>query len=311
MRQCELLGLCRSSLYYHPKPVSDADLKLMRRIDELHLKHPFLGARRLARMLEREGFDVGRRHVGTYSVIMERGAAKPRIYPSTDDGTETGKPVLFSPEEHEKRRRAMSKAIFASQMLQKPISKATATFDINHLRFAEIRPKTVNIFILGDPANSKKRDSDRTGFAVLAMDAQRNFFLVDGYNHKMNLGERWQALSGLRKRWMNEPGVQSVRVGYEKYGMQADIEHFQSRMEIDGNCFEIEEVAWVKEGSQSKDEEGRLYDLRTRFITEFINHPGLGSYKDLLDATSRVYDLNPRPPVIINEKDLEPPTFDE
>ena len=110
---------------------------------------------------------------------------------------------------------------------------------------------------------------------------------------------------------MNEPGVQSVRVGYEKYGMQADIEHFQSRMEIDGNSFEIEEVAWVKEGSQSKDEEGRLYDLRTRFITEFINHPGLRSYKDLLDATSRVYDLNPRPPVIINEKDLEPPTFDE
>jgi putative transposase len=70
MRQCELLGLCRSSLYYQPKPVSEADLKLMRRIDELHLKHPFLGARRLARMLQREGFDVGRRHVGTLMQLM-------------------------------------------------------------------------------------------------------------------------------------------------------------------------------------------------------------------------------------------------
>ena len=47
VRQCELLEVCRSSLYYQPKPVSDADLTLMRRLDELHLKHPFLGARRL------------------------------------------------------------------------------------------------------------------------------------------------------------------------------------------------------------------------------------------------------------------------
>jgi putative transposase len=65
MRQCELLDLCRSSLYYQSKPVSPVDLALMRRLDELHLAHPFLGARRLARMLQREGVKVGRRHVGT------------------------------------------------------------------------------------------------------------------------------------------------------------------------------------------------------------------------------------------------------
>jgi putative transposase len=68
--QCELLDVCRSSLYYQPKPVSDADLKLMRRIDELHLAHPFLGARRLARMLQRDGVEVGRRHVGTLMQLM-------------------------------------------------------------------------------------------------------------------------------------------------------------------------------------------------------------------------------------------------
>ena len=65
MRQCELLEVCRSSLYYQPKPVLDADLALMRRMDEMHLKHPFLGARRLAQMLQREDFKVGRRHVGS------------------------------------------------------------------------------------------------------------------------------------------------------------------------------------------------------------------------------------------------------
>jgi hypothetical protein len=60
-RQCELLDLNRSGVYYTPRPVSDEDLILMRRIDELHLKHPFYGARRLAKQLVRDGFDVGRR----------------------------------------------------------------------------------------------------------------------------------------------------------------------------------------------------------------------------------------------------------
>jgi len=65
VRQCELLDLCRSSLYYQPRPISPTDLLLMRRIDELHLEHPFLGARRMAQLLRREGHDVGRCHVGS------------------------------------------------------------------------------------------------------------------------------------------------------------------------------------------------------------------------------------------------------
>jgi putative transposase len=64
-RQCELLELNRSGVYYTPRPVSEADLQLMRRIDELHLEHPYYGARRLAKQLAREGFEVGRLHVGT------------------------------------------------------------------------------------------------------------------------------------------------------------------------------------------------------------------------------------------------------
>ncbi len=70
MHQCELLDLCRSSLYYHPRPISEADLRLMRRLDQLHLAHPFLGARRLARLLRREGFKVGREHVSTLMDLM-------------------------------------------------------------------------------------------------------------------------------------------------------------------------------------------------------------------------------------------------
>jgi putative transposase len=60
-----LLKVSRGSVYYPPKPVSEADLGLMRRIDELHLKHPFMGARMLRDQLAHEDIHVGRRHIGT------------------------------------------------------------------------------------------------------------------------------------------------------------------------------------------------------------------------------------------------------
>ena len=64
-RQAELLELSRSNVYYRPRPVSEWDLKLMRRIDELHLEAPFYGARKIAAQLRREGHEVGRKHVRT------------------------------------------------------------------------------------------------------------------------------------------------------------------------------------------------------------------------------------------------------
>ena len=68
-RQAELLGMSRGSVYYLPRATSAADLALMRRLDELHLEHPFMGARMLRDQLARQGIGVGRRHVGT---LMQR-----------------------------------------------------------------------------------------------------------------------------------------------------------------------------------------------------------------------------------------------
>ena len=62
-RQCELLGVNRSSLYYQPIEPDAEELALMRRIDELHLKHPWFGSRMMTRMLKREGFEVNRKRV--------------------------------------------------------------------------------------------------------------------------------------------------------------------------------------------------------------------------------------------------------
>lgn len=63
--QCRLLQLARSSAYYRNEPTSQADLALMRRIDELHLEYPFAGSRMLRDMLRQDGVPVGRRHVRT------------------------------------------------------------------------------------------------------------------------------------------------------------------------------------------------------------------------------------------------------
>jgi len=64
-RQAELLELSRASVYYLPRATLQADLELMRRIDELHLNHPFAGSRMLRDLLRQEGFSVGRKRVAT------------------------------------------------------------------------------------------------------------------------------------------------------------------------------------------------------------------------------------------------------
>ncbi len=68
-RQVKLVGISRGSLYYLPRPVAKADLDLMRRLDELHLDRPFMGARMLRDQLNRVGIKVGSRRVGT---LMKR-----------------------------------------------------------------------------------------------------------------------------------------------------------------------------------------------------------------------------------------------
>jgi putative transposase len=65
VQQCRLLELSRSSVYYVPQPLSEADQTLMRQIDELHLEHPFAGSRMLRDFLQNNGVAVGRKHVAS------------------------------------------------------------------------------------------------------------------------------------------------------------------------------------------------------------------------------------------------------
>src|SRR5215212_5495759 len=58
-------SISRGSVYYLPRPVPAADLAVMRRMDELHLEFPFAGSRMLRDLLNKEGVEIGRRHVAT------------------------------------------------------------------------------------------------------------------------------------------------------------------------------------------------------------------------------------------------------
>jgi len=91
-QQARMLGISRGSIYYLPRPVSAADLSIMRRIDELHLDYPFAGSRMMRDFLQAEGFKIGRDHVitlmrrmGIEAIYRRPNTSKPapghKIYP--------------------------------------------------------------------------------------------------------------------------------------------------------------------------------------------------------------------------------------
>ena len=298
-----------------------------------------------------------RYHFGdTYNAMMEMGAVKPRVYAATDNGLRDGNPVFLPPEVWEDKKRKQTTSVLAAQMLQNPAAGSASIFNKEWLRFQDIRPATLNIYILCDPASSRKKGSDKTAIPVIGVDSAGNRWLVDGYHHKMSLTERYQAIKGLRKVWMNMPGVQSVRVGYERYGSTSDLEYFEQEMRRDRDAFELVELAWPREGGGSKidrvqrlepdfragrfflpakvdgetkaqsrvkadgqafrvfspvsrrDEEGRIYSLNKNFLEEFLTFP-FCAHDDLIDAVSRIYDIDAVPPIIIDESSLEPDVF--
>jgi ribosomal protein L40E len=318
----------------------------------------------------------------TYQAILERGALKPRIYPATHDGTADGKPILLTPEQWAEKKVIQGPAVIACQMLQNPIAGQQAMFNVLDLQRYEVRPQTLNVYILVDPARSMKKGSANTAIAVIGIDAGRNKYLLDGFNHRMDLKRRWEALKLIRTAWINAPGVQMVQVGYEAYGAQADLDYFSERMEVEKDAFPIEELKWPRDGEASKDDrvqrlgpdfrshkfylpalilsrgkpcfwklepgtagglefkytpqngltslmqrvtnegspfrvvkalwrvdsENNLYDLTRQFIEQAMLYP-FAPLKDVMDAASRIYDMDPRPPVLIDESDTLPEVF--
>lgn len=191
----------------------------------------------------------------TYGVILKqrRGGIKPRIYPATDDGTLNGKPVLLTPERWAEVK-STQRSTVSAQMLLNPVAGQEQMFRLEWCQPYEVRPSVLNVYIMGDPSKGRHKTSDRTAIVVVGIDAANNKYLLDGVCHRMPQSERWKWLKSLYKKWSAMPGVQSIKVGWETYGLQTDDEYFAERMreEKDAPVFTIHELNWVRDGLQSK-----------------------------------------------------------
>ena len=286
-------------------------------------------------------------YADTYQLILDKNILIPRIYPATDNGTMYGNPVFLSTEQWENKKKTQSDSDLACQMLQDPMSGTDKMFNVKDVGVYQVRPSTLNIYIMVDPAKSKNIGSDNTAIAVIGVDMQLHKYLLDGFNHRMDLMERWQRTKDMYDKWSNVPGVQAVFVGYEKFSAQADLDYFEEQMTKNNERFDIIELAWPREGSASKkdrvqrltpdfkqgkfwipyptkitdltseqikmkdagmdyriskrivrkDSENVLYDLSQHFLSQ-VNFFPHGGKVDLIDAVSRIYDMDIKPPFL-------------
>jgi phage terminase large subunit-like protein len=215
----------------------------------------------------------------TYGVILERGTLKARVHPATEDGTLDGEPVLLSHKRWAEVKDAQRSTVSA-QMLLNPIAGNEAVFRAEWLRAYEVRPTILNVYIMVDPSKGATTRSDRTAIAVIGVDVAGNMYLLDGVRHRMTYSERYGHLKRLWLRWSQETGVQSCRVGYERYGAQTENEIIERELKREGISFSIEELNWPRQGAHSKvDRVSRLEpDMRKGrfYLPGTIFHPSIG-----------------------------------
>jgi phage terminase large subunit-like protein len=187
------------------------------------------------------------RHIGTryhfndtWRAIMEKQSAIPRLHPATEDGTPQGKPVLLTQEQLDKKRRDQGPYVFSSQMLLNPVADSKQSFRRewfnNRYNPLEIGWHNMNRVLIVDPANKKKKTSDYTAMAVLGMADDANVYMLDYFRDRLSLAERATELFRLHRKWKPQ------YVGYEEYGLQADIAYIKIEQDRLPYHFAIQEL---------------------------------------------------------------------
>ncbi len=247
----------------------------------------------------------------TYKFIMDREAAKPRIKAATVDGTAGGAPV-FMDRETLAGRRLGGPYVFSCQYLQNPVADGAQGFKTDWVRYYEGEygkfggpPAHMNIYLLVDPASKKKKNNDYTAMAVIGLGSDQNYYLLDAVRDRLNLTERTKEVFRLVAKW------RPLAVGYESYGMQADIEHIQFLQNLQRQRFKIVELggATPKEDRIRKlipcfengrfyfprrllykDYEGKSHDYIDEFLRdEYLAFP-VAVHDDCFDNLARIVD---------------------
>lgn len=233
---------------------------------------------------------------------------KVRMKPATDDGTASGTPVFLSLQRLADLRKKQGPYIFACQQLLNPVATEEQKFKPEWLKYYGKLPELLNRYLLCDPANEKRKDSDYTIMAVVGIDEHRNRYLVDFLRDKLNLTERWRAF---RDMWIKNKPIQEV--GYEKYGKDADISYFEEKQREESVYFPITPlggqtgktdrilrlVPWFENGQFLLPH--RLYykgeDMIKVFIDEEYVFFPFCAHDDGLDCLSRIEDMDVVPPM--------------
>ncbi|WP_430735606.1 hypothetical protein [Halodesulfovibrio aestuarii] len=245
----------------------------------------------------------------TYTTIIRRQAARPRIHTATDNGKADGAPVFLAPEELEKKRRQMGPYVFGCQMLQDPKADSVQGFKEEWLRYWQPEDPAhwqgMNRYIVIDPAGGKKLGSDYTVMLVIGLAEDGNYYLIGGVRDRMNLTERAACLFSLHRQY------RPLAVGYERYGMQADIEHLRFEMQNRNYRFDVVELGgavpkkdrigklvplfeqrrmYLPVRSPFRDQEGVWRDLSKEFIAEeYLAFP-VSTHDDMLDCMARILE---------------------
>jgi len=250
----------------------------------------------------------------TYKEMLKRNAAILRIYPATENGKVEGIPVLLTREELEEKRRKQGPYTFGCQMLQDPKADSVQGFKKEWLKFYKgvQTGKGMNIYILVDPANEKTKKSDYTSMTVWGAASDKNLYKLDMVRDKLNLTERTAKLFQIHRKWSGANPLSKIRVGYEKYGKDSDIEHIEGEMENENYRFFIEALGgpmskndrirrmvpdyetgrvWMPEKLEYTDYEGRTVDLVNVFIEEEYDPFPVGIHDDMMDSDARIKDM--------------------
>ena len=189
---------------------------------------------------------------------------------------------------------------------QTPRPESGGEFKKPWLKFYKIKPtKGMNKYIIVDPASEKRKSSDYSSFWVIGCADDGNEYALDIIRDKLNLTERADMLFKLHRQY------KPLKVGYEKYGMQADIEHMKDRMERENYRFTITELGgslkkedrirrlipvfeegrfWLPETHHYTDYQGNVRDLVKDFIEEEYAPFPVGRHDDMLDCLARTED---------------------
>jgi phage terminase large subunit-like protein len=242
----------------------------------------------------------------TYRDLISKGEIKVRKHAATDDATPEGKPVFLDREEIEKKRRIQGPYVFACQMLLNPLADETQGFKREWLKFYKGSDgANLNRYILVDPAGEKKKTSDYTAICVVGLGIDNNYYLLDMVRDRLNLLDRADALFRLHRKW------RPLKVGYEKYGKDSDIQYLKEKMHRETYHFNITEMG----GAVAKNDrikglipsfserrwyfpdnifktnyEGRVQDLVEVFINEeYLAFP-VPVHDDMMDCMARILD---------------------